>query len=55
MSMFDGRGKGGAAQKNSVITDLAYSSQLQRLFVAAKGGLMLYDVQRQVARECIRE
>ena len=49
LSLFDGRGKGGAAQKNSIITDLAYSSQCQRLCVAAKGALMLYDVQRQVS------
>ncbi len=48
MSMFHSGGVGGAANRLGVITDLAYSSQCQRLFVVAKGVLLFYDVQQQV-------
>lgn len=49
MSLFvAGGGGGGTALKHSIITELAYSSQCQRLFVVAKGNLLFYDVQQQV-------
>ena len=54
MSLLLAGGTGGAAQRNSVVTDLAYSSQCQRLYVTAKGVLLLYDVQHQVTRDMLR-
>lgn len=50
MSLFvaGGGGGGSTALKHSIITELAYSSQCQRLFVVAKGNLLFYDVQQQV-------
>jgi hypothetical protein len=41
-TLFDG-GKSGVA-KSIAVTDLAFSSQCQRLFIATKGALLLYDV-----------
>jgi hypothetical protein len=50
MSLFvaGGGSGGGTALKHSIITELAYSSHCQRLFVVAKGNLLFYDVQQQV-------
>jgi hypothetical protein len=48
MSSLLAGGTAGVAQRNSIITDLAFSSQSQRLFVTAKGVLLQYDVRHQV-------